>query len=249
MSASPDSLARHTPSTELDGHGSVAADRVATLAQYQVNRLSLLAWIHPSWLSVETFALLQDYAVPGAAGAACAAAWLETENLPLPPLSAFRSRCEALAALPITDALYMLRLRALFFRRGELRYWVDRESRTLLSEWLGLDATIALRGLLGSANGPPVDRLMRRHGMSPLDDLSADELAWEGFCLFEYDGMARPGGPLALLKFALPRALPVPGWISPDNVWTSVNESIAVLKQLPVLYPEQSWLSGYDIQI
>ena len=249
MIPNPDMHAQAHVLTDEHRHGSVASAWVAMLHRYQANRLSLLDWMHPSWLSESTHSWLIQHRPPRWAREAFAGTWLERAGCAMPPLSMFRNRYDVLAALPITDALCVMRLRALFFRRSELRYWIDRESRARMAQWLGPDVILVLRELIGAPNAPAVERLMRHHDMPALDDLSDDELAREGFCLFEYDSRVKPGGPLLLLQWAVPRNTLPPIWITQGSAELKLNESAVVLNKLPALYPEQTWLSGYDIHI
>jgi hypothetical protein len=219
--------------TDTERHGSVAAQLVDRLLKYQRNRLALFDWIHPGWLDTELFRLPHD----GSRGthwrlARGVDAWLAAMGAAVPSLEAFRGEHALLGALPLEDALGALRLRALYLRRAELRYWVDRESRELVLRWLGRPGLAALRWLIETPNGPPLDRLMRDHDMRPLDELDDLELAWEGYCLFADSGLCGPSMPAALLRFVWAQGFMEPRWVSAHGARLHVDDSDRVIRRL-----------------
>ncbi|APR38356.1 type III secretion protein HrpB4 [Paraburkholderia sp. SOS3] len=225
--------------TDIERHGSVAARLAGMLMQYQRNRLALFDWMHPGWRG-RALAALPNADSPGkrALRARAADAWLRAAGCAPPPLAAFRGRAGALAALPVDDALCALRLRALHFRRAELRYWVDRESRDRVSVWLGRNASAALRWLIETPNSPAIDRLMRDYGMAPLDELDDMSLAWEGYCLFTRPGH---GVPLDLLRFVWDEAAAVPNWLLAYAAASYEEDGVRVIDRLPEFFQEHVW--------
>ncbi|HEY4353265.1 MAG TPA: type III secretion protein HrpB4 [Paraburkholderia sp.] len=225
--------------TDIERHGSVAVCLAGMLMQYQRNRHMLFDWMHPGWRG-GALAALPNADSPGTRVllARAADAWLRAAGCAPPPLAVFRGSAATLAALPVNDALSALRLRALHFRRAELRYWVDRESRDRVSVWLGRNASVALRWLIETSNPPAVDRLMRDYGMAPLDDLDDMSLAWEGYCLFTCSGQ---GAPLDLLRFAWDDAAAAPHWLLAHGPASHEEDGAEVIGRLPEFFQEQVW--------
>lgn len=230
--------------SDLDRHSGVAVALVRRVRQYEANRLSLPAWMHEDWLPAGWLDPLRKAAAPGLAAPArrrylrAVDGWLAAHGVALPPLAAFREDHAALAALPVESALQALRLRALHFRRAELRYWIDRHSRERLAGWLGTEVSGVLRWLMETPHAPQLDRLMRLRGMPALDVLDDERLAWEGFCLCLRAGWCGPHAPLALLRFAWPRESEPPAWLDDVGAAAGIDEGLAVVRRLPVLFEE-----------
>lgn len=229
---------------DSERYGSVAAMLAARLIGYQRNRVALFAWMDRGWLPDSLKKLADDVATTGESASRLAHALLATAGCPPPALDAFHGEAARLAALPIEDALSAMCLRALHFRRAELRYWIDRDSRAQVATWLGERGFAALRWLNEAANPPVVDRLMRVHGMAPLDELDMSGLAWEGFCLFAYAGLCEPSSPLALLRFAWHRDAQPPAWLAACDATRQRDDGMAVIACLPDFYQEHTWSSG-----
>lgn len=227
---------------DIDKHGSVPFEIARRLAQYQANRLAIFEWIEPGWLvgapanqpdaSGANFARLRADAVH---------AWLDQAGAPLPAFHAFRSDDALLGALSLDDALGALCLRALYFRRAELRYWVDRESREKVASWLGRRGAAALRWLIGTPHAPALDRLIRDHGMSRLERLDDYALSWEGYCLFTTSGLCGAATPAGLLRFAWPRDAEAPRWLGAQDLAAHRDDSARVMRRLADFYT-----SGHD---
>jgi hypothetical protein len=219
--------------TDTERHGSVAAQLADRLLIYQRNRLTLFDWIHPGWLDAELFR------APGGASrgthrrlARGVDAWLTTMGVRVPTLEAFRGEHALPGTLPLDAALGALRLRALFLRRAELRYWVDRESRERVVLWLGRHGSAALRWLIETPNAPALDRLMRDYDMPALDELDDLELAWEGYCLFANSGLCEAPMPAALLRFVWAQNAVAPPWVRAQEASVQREDSDKVIRRL-----------------
>jgi len=219
--------------TDTERHGSVAAQLADRLLKYQGNRLALFDWIHPGWLDTELFRRPADVSQSSHRRLARGIdAWLSAAGTAVPPLEAFRGEHALLGALPLDDALDALRLRALFLRRAELRYWVDRDSRERVLRWLGRHGSAALRWLIETSNTPALDRLMRDYDMRPLDELDDLELAWEGYCLFAASGLCERSMPAALLRFVWAQDAMEPRWLSAHDASVHADDSGKVMRRL-----------------
>jgi hypothetical protein len=213
----------------------------ASVRRYGHARATLLSWMHDSWREPELAALAElpagvsDSSSFTTAQARCADAWLDHIGVGTPPLDAFNCHAGQLFLLPHDAMLSAIRLRALYFRRAELRYWVGRESRGALSAQLGIDATAILRWLMSTPGAPPVDQLMRVHRMPPLDQLDADALGWEGYCLFARAGWCAAPLPLALLRFAWDSEQVVPVWVRDRRAGVPDDEVQVVRRSLEFL--------------
>lgn len=226
---------------DIDKHGSVAFEIARRLAQYQANRVALLEWIEPGWLPR---AWRQQPAASSAnlarERARAVEAWLALQGTPVPAFQRFRGDDGLLGGLALDDALGALCLRALYFRRAELRYWVDRESREKVAYWLGRCGAAALRWLIETPHPQPVERLIRDFGMLPLDHLDEFSLSWEGFCLFRASGLCEPSSPAALLRYAwAPDAAPPP-WLHVNDADSTHEDSLRVLKRFDDFYAKES---------
>lgn len=202
------------------------------LAQDEVNRRSVFKWADRSWFAPT---LPLDEAAAAAALTAYAPRWLELMGvLPL-PLNAMRGHVGLLVALPISDVLKMLRLRALWPRRTQLRHWIDRQRRMRLAAWVGPAASDALRRDGASALGAPAWLAQA----SVLETMSDDELTWEGYCLFGCDGLWPEDGALPLARVAMPREADVPHWITRHCSIGDAAGCSAVFDYLPLISSER----------
>lgn len=221
----------------------------AVLRAYENNVRSLLDWAHPERLG-QMLALGQEAAgalvaqltaLQGARAAAaradCGTALSRCWGLPPPLLDRWRHEpVQRLDALPPALGLGVLRMRALRYRRAEVRRLIDRASRQRLSAWVG----VPLDALVGDGDGA-VSR--RNAGLRPLASLDEATLALEGHALLRRD-FSLQHSPCPLLLLALPatvveaeRQMPVQGSDDPDG-------SRFVFEALPELLPEWSWLFG-----
>ncbi|OXI30020.1 hypothetical protein CFB89_22610 [Burkholderia sp. AU16741] len=225
---------------DIDKHGSVAFGLARRLVQYQANRIGLPDWIAPGWFpdawrraagtGGAQLARLRAGALEG---------WLAREGLPVPAYRTFRGDSGRLGALALDDALAVLCLRALYGRRAELRYWVDRESRDKVCAWLGRHGAAALRWLMAEPRVQPVDRWIRDFGMHPLDHLDERTLSWEGFCLFRASGMCEPDAPAGLLRLAWARDAVAAPWLQANDADATRDDSRRVLMRLDDFFAEE----------
>lgn len=222
--------------------------RVAqVLRAWEQNARDALAWMHPAWLAhwlqlAEADAIAVTQAVPRERAAACGLALIDSAGCALPDLEAL-SRAQhpsCIDALPASVGLRVLRLRALRFRRAELRRIVDKQARASVLQWTG----VALERLAREtpqerASAPDIARL----GIVPLATLDADALAFEGLALIERDSEAKASCPM--LRLALPRTpVRAPRWIEQVPRDTDAQGTRALVAQLPELLPECAWLFG-----
>lgn len=244
MDTSPQRRSAH------DGPSNLAR-RVATLLRnYERNLRSLIDWVDASWL----VGLLP----PGVAALATDA--MERERLSLaiaervgliePALSGFNAGAvNLLGALEIREALDLMRVRALLFRRAELRSWIDRPSRERVGEWVGHDAAFFVRALQVLPDAPKVERLTRAGQAQELGALTAVQLAWEGWNLFACDEGMENHGPSSLLRFALPRELDAVPWIVRRQMFDEGAygpDNARVFNQVKHWFGQRTWSSGFD---
>ncbi|MGN6315739.1 type III secretion protein HrpB4 [Trinickia sp.] len=243
-----------------------AARAAAWLAQYERNRAAASAWIDRSWLPSwwpQAASTCDALSAPDSVEAL-----MRTLSVPAPDMELVFDCAErqqgtspdcrgsgkaampalALTWLSVPEQLRMLRLRAFVFRRGEVRRVVDLERRARLAAWLGDQGGAQLRWLQGLEGAPEMSVLTRMYGAPHLDALDATALAWEGYCLFQRDGVLRAGDATAqLLRLGLPRALDTPAWLARCPRDTDADGSERVLRRLPILFPEHAWSFGCEI--
>ncbi|WP_310035315.1 type III secretion protein HrpB4 [Paraburkholderia graminis] len=245
----------------------------AALAAWQRNANDAARWAHPSWwapaldvspatVSASFDALRDALASTGTgAAAACSRALLRAAGVPLPDFDSLRAPSPlGLDALPVDDALRVLRMRALLLRRAEVRRLIDKPSRRRLAEWIGvplerLGAAPRRPGAdRASANVPDVARLVARGHLPSLEELDAERLAYEGYALIARDVALSASDaqeaalfawpcPCPLLRLALPRDLPPP-WPATTARELDTGGTALLFAQLPELLPEWAWLFG-----
>ncbi|KVN10754.1 MULTISPECIES: type III secretion protein HrpB4 [unclassified Burkholderia] len=212
--------------------------RAAWLAGYDANARRAADWVHASWHGALAPLVATMHERAPALRAACSRLLLRTLAGPSPALDGFDAPADRLAALPVADALRLMRVRALLFRRAELRHWIGRASRERLAGWVGAGGCRALAAL---PDAPRARDLDRREPAAPLARLSGDDLAWEGWCLFERDRAWSPAGPMRIVRLALPRDAARAPWIERA---AADADGAMLLARLPSLFPEWSWLFG-----
>ncbi|MFM2463168.1 type III secretion protein HrpB4 [Paraburkholderia sp. RL17-368-BIF-A] len=245
----------------------------AALAAWQRNANDAARWAHPSWwapaldvspatVSASFDALRDALASTGTgAAAACSRALLRAAGVPLPDFDSLRAPSPlVLDALPVDDALRVLRMRALLLRRAEVRRLIDKPSRRRLAEWIGmplerLGAAPRRPGAdRASANVPDVARLVARGHLPSLEELDAERLAYEGYALIARDVALSASDaqeaalfawprPCPLLRLALPRDLPPP-WPATTARELDTGGTAFLFAQLPELLSEWAWLFG-----
>lgn len=256
------------------------ARAAAAFAAWERNARTAVQWAHPSWLAgmlgVAPAALDTFYAAlgdntnaepranangPGLRRNAldtASRALLRALHVPPPAFDTwFRPGPQVLDALPAVLGLNVLRMRALLFRRADVRRLIDKRSRMQLAQWVGvpLDRLLAQAPGTAATNAPDTARLVARGAMPALDALDADTLALEGYALMAREAhdpgtalsadLAGPAdAPCPLLRLALPRELPPVPWLDaaarePDPLGTP-----QLIARFPELLPEWAWLSG-----
>lgn len=216
----------------------------------------------PATVSASFDALRDALASTGTgAAAACSRALLRAAGVPLPDFDSLRAPSPlVLDALPVDDALRVLRMRALLLRRAEVRRLIDKPSRRRLAEWIGmplerLGAAPRRPGAdRASANVPDVARLVARGHLPSLEELDAERLAYEGYALIARDVALSASDaqeaalfawprPCPLLRLALPRDLPPP-WPATTARELDTGGTAFLFAQLPELLSEWAWLFG-----
>ncbi|MBY4696138.1 hypothetical protein K6W21_18890 [Burkholderia latens] len=231
-------------------NGATPAAVAARLAAYHRRRRTLFDWMHPACRARVPCADRLDACSPAQAEA-LADALLDEWGMPAPPLAAFDAPETALALLPAHDCLAVFRLRALVEQADALRAWIDRPRREKLTGWIGARGVNLLfargRELAGNARSLAVCAHHAASAMQlPLDAADGDALAWLGFRLFARDCRWAHGGPLAIMRLAMParddeEALPSPSMPLSLPSSAGSNPSLSIVSQLPDLFPEWSW--------
>ncbi|WP_323117778.1 type III secretion protein HrpB4 [Burkholderia alba] len=214
------------------------SQRAAWLAGYDANLRHAADWVHASWQGALAPLVEAMHTHAPALRACCSQLLLRTLGQVPPPLDGFDAPADRLAVLPVADALRVLRLRALLARRAELRHWIDRASRARLADWVGADAGRMLAALPDAPRARDVDR---REPLTPLAQLSGDEVAWEGWCRFERERLWSASGPMRTVRLALPRDAARPAWLERAG---DDAQGALLLAHLPSQYPEWTWLFG-----
>ncbi|MGV4862345.1 type III secretion protein HrpB4, partial [Burkholderia pseudomallei] len=80
-----------------------------------------------------------------------------------------------------------------------------------------------------------------REPLAPLAQLSADDVAWEGWCLFEHERVWSPAGPMRIVRLALPREPARAPWLERA---AADADGAMLLARVPSLFPEWTWLFG-----
>jgi hypothetical protein len=236
--AAPKSLVRttHSGSNELSTPDQMLR-RLMTATQEKAARL--VQQVHPAWV---------EAALPGHAAlspvmdgvqAVMRSSFLLAElyKVNWPSLVSLRSKAHRVALLAREPALRVLAAGALYVRRGAVRRCVGREARRALVELVGEAAYVALVNA-PDAGGP----------QAALDtsDLRADVWAAEGYRTLHAAGTwtCRDASILTRLTLA-PGAL--------DEQLTPVGTAhlnvdvVDFLNKLDVLFPEQAWLFGSNM--
>jgi type III secretion system HrpB4-like protein len=233
-----------------DGQAHVARRLAILLRRYERNLRSLIDWIDPSWLAGLVPPGVLELAVDTVEREQLSLAVAERLGVSAPPLSSFSAKAnELLGVLEVREVLDLWRIRALLFRRAELRSWIDRPSRERVSQWVGHDATFFVRALQVMPDAPKVERFTRTGNAPELAALTASRLAWEGLNLFACDERTSERGPLWLLRFALPREFETTPWIAhralfEESAYGPDNERVFL--QLKHWFGQRTWSSGFD---
>lgn len=158
----------------------------------------------------------------------------------VPAASAFDSAAHRLATLAPALLARVLRSRALLRRRAALRHCLDEGLRRRLVAWLHpavFSAVLkeSVDDLHQDIDGLPVPL---NQGLGE----GVDILAWEGFCLFEGDGVWTDRALLRLLRLAFPVGQSPPAGLAAYP--GAADGSAWVLARLDRFVPEAPWLCG-----
>ncbi len=240
----------------------------AALNGYRDNLDSAALWADTSWCALPDTgwrdALLRT---SGAARRACSHALARAAGVREPLFGAFatpavlgtgaaaapgispKPNLALLDALPVTQALAVLRMRSLSFRRVEVRRLIDKQTRSRLADWTGAHPD-AIAQDAHAADAPDVAHLTMKTGLPPLARLDATDMAAEGWLLLARDAGGGPGvgGPAdlrapSLTRLALPRAFAPPAAL-PAASGLDAAGSIRLFARMPELLPEVAWLFG-----
>ncbi|MGF6483160.1 type III secretion protein HrpB4 [Paraburkholderia sp. JPY419] len=234
----------------------------AALRTYRANAGEAARWMHPSWtlflLALDAaqladwnraLALSSPAAVERVSLALCASAGVAAPSIETLSQPALRPRPQGASpnpslidVVPAVTGLQVLRMRALSFRRTEVRRLIDRRSREQLSAWAGCSVD-SLCHDAHLAEAPDIARLGMRAGIMPLGDLDADALSLEGLILMQRD-LEMQAPPCPLLGLALPRMLHPPAWIVGMPREIDSPGTARLFARLPELLPEWAWLFG-----
>jgi type III secretion system HrpB4-like protein len=220
-------------------------------------------WMHPSWpmalLGIDAaqfghWSRAVEQASPAARERAslalCASAGAQAPSIEQLSQPMLLARADGtvpnpvlLDVFPTSLGLRILRMRALSFRRAEVRRLIDKRTRALLSGWAGVPVDqLCLDAHLAEA--PNVATLHTQIRMPALASLDADALAVEGLLLIARDSGARHVTPCPLLRCALPRDLQVPAWLAKLPADIDSMGTARLFARLSTLLPEWAWLSG-----
>ncbi|KWN14685.1 hypothetical protein WT83_16455 [Burkholderia territorii] len=243
----------------------VPAARVAkALAHYWDNVDHAAHWVHSSWIAASLGipdARLQDWralleGAPSGVAARCSRALVRMLDVTPPGCSelsqggfvhagtviGLEPNACLLDVVPAPQAMRIWRMRALLWRRDEVRRLIDRHERARLVDWTGLDMDVMMRGQnIDWAND--ATRLVAA-AMPPLGLMNASSLAIEGMLLMLRDLKGSRGLPFPLSRLALPRYIDVPAWIKALPAHCDEAGTERLFRRLPELLGEWVWLFG-----
>jgi type III secretion system HrpB4-like protein len=225
------------------------ASRAALLNAYEANVQSALRWVHPSWLAAaldldapaaESLRQALGMAAEGSI-ARCSLALIRTLADAVPNwVDEPAPRVAWLDAAPIELGMQVLRLRAIVFRRAEMRRLIDKPSRMRLAQWAG----VPLESVLGNANGAPdIERMVRDGLLSPQHEMDAESIAQEGYRLVACE-VPELADACPLIRLALPRE---PAGAPRADVFARGQDPRGMgllTSYLPTWFPEWAWLFG-----
>lgn len=214
--------------------GSAARLTAARLDAYGTALLQLPGWVHDSWY--DSLGLGRPLPIGDVDGSCLAAAL----RVGIAPARAFRTAAHRLAALPSPLLCRVLRARGLLRRRPALRHCLDGALRARLVNWVHpavFDAVLreSTEGLHRDAAGLPLAPGATGGG-------GADALAWEGFCMFERDGVWTDADLLRFLRLGFPVQMAPP--LALDDYPGAGEGSAWVLDRLDRFVAEAPWLCG-----
>lgn len=243
----------------------MSPERIAAALQgYCRNLESAAEWAEPSWACA--LIGLQETAYSGwrdalrragvMARTTCSRALAHAAGVRPPEFSTFskavvpsegqavQPNLALLDALSIEHGLAVLRMRALRFRRAEVRRLIDRRARARLAEWTGTQVD-RLEAPAQEADAPDIVHLIAKTGMLSIEQLDASALAAEGWYLLVRDagGERDDKRSQMLLRLALPRSLTATACL-PAKSGQDASGSAWLFSHVPQLLPETGWLFG-----
>ncbi|WP_206956912.1 type III secretion protein HrpB4 [Trinickia acidisoli] len=239
------------------------ARAAAALGECRANMATAARWMHPSWsmallgtdaVQFDRWSRAVEAASVGtlarASFALCASAGADAPSIEQLSQQIVSARPEGtmlnpmlLDACPAALGLQILRMRALSFRRGEVRRLIDKRTRTLLSAWAG----VAVDKLCLDAHLPEAPNIATLHAqidMPVLASLDETALAIEGLLLIQRDSGGVPVVPCPLLRCALPHRLVEPAWMARLPPDVDARGTARLFARLSTLLPEWAWLFG-----
>lgn len=249
---------------DMNGASSPSLSRVAGAVRgCRTNMETAARWMHPSWtaalLGIEQ-ALVDRWqqavesasaeALAGASFALCESAGAQAPCIAQLSERVLTARPEGtllnpdlLDACPVPVGLQILRMRALSFRRGEVRRLIDKRTRTMLSAWVGVSVDkVCLDTHLPEA--PNIATLHAQIDTPLLASLDENALAIEGLALIRRDCGATASASCPLLCCALPHRMTMPPWIARLSLEVDALGTARLFARLSTLLPEWAWLFG-----
>ncbi|QCU48698.1 type III secretion protein HrpB4 [Burkholderia pseudomallei] len=213
--------------------------RAAWLAGYDANARRAADWVHASWHGALAPLVAAMHEHAPALRAPCSLLLLRTLGGSAPTLGGFDSRADRLAALPIADTLRLLRMRALLFRRTELRHWIDRASRERLAGW---SAPTAAARSPRSARWPDARREREAPRAARAAHATVRRRCRVGRLVpVRARAVWSPAGPMRIVRLALPREPARAPWLERA---AADADGAMLLARVPSLFPEWTWLFG-----
>lgn len=183
-----------------------AALLAQALLAYQHNVDTAVHWAHPSWLAAaldidtaraEALRHLLPEATATGAVRDISRHLVRAVGIASPDLERLlEGRAGMLDMLPPQLGLNVLRMRALRFRRAEVRRVVDKRTRQRLTQWTGTTPETLAERWPGEAAAPDIDQLAGCMPIRPIAALDAEALALEGHALWRREVAAPVAAPV-----------------------------------------------------
>jgi hypothetical protein len=170
-------------------------------------------------------------------------AWSQPALARSETLTGNRLNLVLLDMLPAEIGLQVLCMRALLFRRFELRRVIDKRVRLRLSEWAGINLETLLAGALYGDIPDAVDHADYA-AVPSVDTLSVYALAEEGLALFTRDQHVDDILQCGLLRLALAQAGAQHQWLGKIPATYDAGSSAWLYSQLPNWLGTWAWLFG-----
>ncbi|CAB3772870.1 type III secretion protein HrpB4 [Paraburkholderia humisilvae] len=225
---------------------------------YEANLSRAALWAHPSWfecmLGVDALTLTRWRVLLAQAREStldsCSRAFVDAAGIEPPPpdswgLPAFvdtangrKLNLALLDMVPTELGIRVLCMRALVFRRFELRRLIDKRIRQRLSAFAGISLELLF------ANAPYAVNPINVKSMPPLNGVTAESLALEGLVLFRRDSHGSGAKHPPLLRLALARSTAQDRWLSALPDTADSDGGAWLYSQLPNWLGTWSWLFG-----